>query len=888
MNWLNILIARLRGLLRREAVIEDIDEELRLHVELEMESNIERGMPPEEARRAALRSFGNMGRIKDMAYEIRGGGILDTLWQDLRFGLRMLLKHKGFTLVAVVTLALGIGANTAIFSVVNGVLLQPLPYPDPDRIITIWEPSRDGHTLGLTDVEFFYFHEQNRVFEEVAAYATGATNLTGDGNEPARVLATWASAGFFDVVGVKPALGRAFVADDDKPGAAQVAVLSHGLWQRRFGSDPNIIGRQVSLNGRSRTIIGVMPRGFEFDDKEVELWLPLGLDRADLNPGARSYSAIARLKPLVTLEQARAEMNALAAQLAEDSKKRYTDAVNTTQSLNLIPLYELIVGDVRPALLIMLAAIGFVLLIACANVANLLLARAETRQKEIAIRIAIGAGRLRIIQQLLMESIVLSVLGGAMGLLLAIWGVGALVAIAPASIPRTNGIGIDGMALVFTLSVSLLAGIIFGLAPALQSSKPDLDSSLKEGGRHTTGVAGRRTRRILVKAEIALALVLLVGAGLMLKSFWRLLNTDSGFDPKNVLTARITLPESKYPQQQQVDAFYEQLLERIRALPGVQSAATVTYLPLSGFNSNASFEIEGRPRASEGSEQNADYRMISEDYFRTMGIALVRGRSFEGSDQEDAPGVVIINETMAHRFWPDEDPLGKRINLGVPGSPWLTIVGIVRDVKQRGLDDRPKPMMHFLHSQNAYSKGLGIWRQSSLVIRTASEPLALSSAVKSAVQTMDKDLPVARIQTMQQVLDRSVSQPRFTMLLLVMFAVVALLLAAVGVYGVMAYSVTQRTHEIGIRMALGARRSDVIRLIVGQGIKLALVGVGLGMIGAFALTRVISSLLYNVSPTDPAVFAGVSVLLTMVSLLACFVPALRATRVDPVIALRDE
>ncbi|HYY55953.1 MAG TPA: ABC transporter permease [Pyrinomonadaceae bacterium] len=888
MSWLNILLARLRGLFRREAVIDDIDEELRLHVEMETESNIEKGMSPEEARRAALRSFGNMGRVKDVAYEIRGGGILGTLWQDLRFGLRLLLKHKGFTLVAVLTLALGIGANTAIFSVVNGVLLQPLPYADPDRIITIWEPSRDGHTLGLTDLEFFRFREQNHVFAEIAAYATGATNLTGDGGEPARVLATWASSGFFNVLGVQPVLGRAFIADDDKPGAAQVAVMSHGLWQRRFGSDPNVIGRQVSLNGKSRTIIGVMPRGFEFDEGDVELWLPLGLDPADVNPRSRSYGAIARLKPFVTLDQARVEMNTLAAQLADESKKRYADAVNTTQSLNLIPLYELIVGDVRPALLVMLAAIGFVLLIACANVANLLLSRAETRQKEIAIRIAIGAGRLRIIQQLLMESIILSVLGGAIGLFLALWGVGALLAIAPASIPRTNEIEIDGAVLLFTLLVSLVAGIIFGLAPALQYSKPDLTSSLKEEGRQTVGVAGRRTRRILVKAEIALALVLLVGAGLMLKSFWRLLNTDSGFDPKNVLTARITLPESRYPEPQQVNAFYKQLLERIEALPGVQSAATVTYLPLSGSNSNASFEIEGRPRAPDESEQNADYRMISEDYFHTMGITVLKGRSFARSDEEGAPGVVIINETMSRRFWPDEDPVGKRINLGVPGSPWLTIAGVVRDVKHQGLDARPKSMMYFLHSQNAYSKALGVWRQSTLVVRTASDPLALSGAIKNAVQSIDKDLPVARIQTMEQVVSASASRPRFTMLLLVIFAVAALLLAAVGVYGVMAYSVTQRTHEIGIRMALGARRTDVLKLIVGQGIRLSLVGVCLGMIGAFALTRVISSLLYNVSPTDPSIFAGVSLLLTIVALTACLVPALRATRVDPMTALRNE
>jgi putative ABC transport system permease protein len=812
---------------------------------------------------------------------------METLLQDVRYGIRMLLKSRGFTAVAVLALTLGIGANTAIFSVVNGVLLRPLPYKNPDRIVTIWEPSRGGHTLGLTDLEFFDYREQNHVFEEVAAFATGATNLTGSG-EPERIAATWASAGFFPTVGVQPALGRAFTDEDDKPGPAQVVVLSYGLWQRRFGSDPNIIGQQISLNGLSRTIIGVMPGGFYFDNKDVQLWLPLGLDRANVSPRDRGYYAIARLKSNVTLEQARVEMNTLAAQLADEYKKRYPEGVNATQSVNLIPLHELIVGDIRPALLVLLAAIGFVLLIACANVANLLLARAESRQKEIAIRIALGAGRRRIIQQLLTESVLLSLLGGGMGLLLAFWGVEALLAIAPASIPRTSEVGVDGTVLIFTLAVSVVAGIMFGLAPGLQSSKLDLHASFKEG-RGSTGDQGRRrTRRLLVVSEIALSLVLLVGAGLMIKSFWRLLNVDPGFDPNNVLTAQIALPQSRYPQRQQVDAFYKQLVERVESVPGVQSVGTVTVLPLGGGNSNASFEIEGKPRLSDDVAQNADYRMVSKDYFHAMGIPVLKGRYFLESDREGAPGVVIINETMTNVFWPDEDAVGKRINLGVPGSPWLTIVGISKDTKHQGLDIRPKPEMYFLHSQNAYSNALGVWRSMTMVARTSSSPITLAGPLKDVVRAIDKDLPVARIQTMEQVLSNSVSQPRFTMLLLAVFAGLALALAAVGIYGVMSYSVAQRTHEFGIRMALGADARDVMKLILREGLVIVSMGVTIGLALAFIATRLISSFLYGVSPSDPLTFLAISLLLVGVALGACVVPGRRATKVDPMEALRYE
>ena len=887
MSWLKEFFLRLHATFRGDQIDREIDEEMRFHLEMRSRENVESGMTPAEARRDALRRFGNITYIKEMSRDVRGGGMIETLLQDLRYGTRMLLKKPGFTIVAVLTLALGIGANTAVFSVVNGVLFRPLPYKDTERIITIWEPSRGGRTLGLTDLEFFDLRQQNYVFEDIAAYATGATNLSGRG-EPERVAATWVSSGFFPVLGVQPSIGRSFTPEDDKPGLSQVVVLSYGLWQRRFASDPSVIDQQISLNGISRTIIGVMPSDFQFDSKDVELWIPLGLDPANVNPGDRSYRAVARLKPDVTLEQARREMNSLAARLADEHKKRYPAGVNATQSLNLIPIYELIVGDIRPVLLILLAAIGFVFLIACANVANLMLAHAEARQKEIAIRIALGAGRARIIRQLLTESLILSVMGGSLGMLLAVWGVQALIAIASESVPRTDEVSVNVAVLVFTFAVSVLAGIIFGLVPALASSKVNLHLSLKESGKAATGGSGSRTRYLLVASEIALALVLLISAGLMINSILHLINVDPGFDSKNVLTARIMLPQSKYPEHQQVDAFYKQLLERIEALPGVTSVGTVTVLPLSGLNSNASFEIEGRPRASDQVVQNADYRMVSRGYFRTMGISLLEGRDFEESDQESAPGVVIINDTMARIYWPDEDVIGKRINLGVPGSPWLIIVGVVKDVKHQGLDVRPNPQMYFLHSQNAYSTALGVWRSTALVIRTASDPQALIGGIKSEVQSIDKDLPLAKIQTMEQVMSSSIARSRFTMVLLATFALVALVLAAVGVYGIISYVVTQRTHEIGIRMALGAQPRQVLKLVVGQVVVLAIAGVIMGLGLAVASTRVMANLLFGVSTTDPITFIVISLLLIGVSVAASLVPARRAINIDPMEALRYE
>ena len=811
----------------------------------------------------------------------------DEMIQDLRYGIRMLMKNPGFTFVAVLTLALGIGATTAIFSVVNTVLLRPLPFHDPDRVITVWEPSRDGRTLGLTDVEYFDYRAQNHVFDEMAAYAIGTLSLTGSG-EPERVAAMGGSASLFAVLAVPPVLGRTFTDEEDKPDAPQVALLSYGLWQRRFGADPNVIGQEVRVSELSTTIIGVMPPNFQFINREVELWVPLGLDPANLNPRNRSYSIVARLKPAVGVQQARQEMNALAARLADEQKNRYPQGANTTSSLNLIPIYELIVGDSQRMLVVLLAAIGFVLLIACANVSMLSLARAEARQKEIAIRLAVGAGRIRIIRQLLTEGALLSVLGGTVGLLSAGWGIDALRAIAPPNIPRLDEVSVDGTVLGFVLIVSLVTAGIFGLVPGLQASRPDLQASLKEGVTVSASPGRRRTRRLLVVSEVALALMLLIGAGLMIKSFSRLLNLDPGFNPKNVLTARLSLPSARYQQKQQVDAFYSQLVQRIEAIPGVEVVGLGSHLPLSGVNSNASFEIEGRPRMSEDVIQNADYRMVSRDYFRALGVTVLKGRYFTEADREDAPGALIINSTMATNYFPGEDPVGKRVNLGTPGSPWLTIVGIVNDVKHNALTAGPKAEMYFLHSQHAYANPFGVWRPMMLAVRTTVDPLSVSGSLKEAVQTLDKDLPVARLQALDQIVSSSIAQARFAMLLMTIFSLVALALAAAGVYGVVSYSVAQRTREIGIRMALGAQPRQVLRLVIGQGMSPALLGVAIGLVGALALTRLIQTLLFVVSATDPLTFASVAVLLAVVAFLACYLPARRATRVEATVALRHQ
>jgi putative ABC transport system permease protein len=875
----------------------EIVEELSQHLEDRYEQSLASGATEEEARRVALlelkeselmarelRRVERPARREQFAPGSQGKrNMFGDILQDLRYGLRTLRKHPGFTAVAVTALALGIGANTAIFSVVNTVLLRPLPYHDPDRLVMVWEDDTKGGYPRDTPsaANFVDWREQNKVFEGMGALADQSFNLTGAG-DPERLEGKRASANLFNLLGVEPMIGRGFLPEDDQPGAGRVVVLSHGLWQRRFGADPSVVGRQLELNGQSHTVVGVMPRSFQFPSPETELWAPIAFTQQEAaNRGRHYLQVVARMKPGVSVEQAQAEMSTIAARLQQQYPENNTDLGATV-----VPLHEQVVGDIRPALLILLGAVGFVLLVACANVANLLLARAAARQKEIALRVALGASRARLIRQFLTESVLLSALGGVFGLLLALWGVNLLKAFIPDGISQVRAIAVDSKVLGFTILVSLLTGLIFGLAPATQASNFNLNETLKEGGRDaSSGSKGKRVRSLLVVAEVAVSLVLLIGAGLLINSFLRLRSVETGFNVSNLLTMSVVLPDQKYPDRARRTAFYDELIRRVEAVPGVKSAAVTNWIPLVRQGDSVGVTIEGQPPPEPGKENIVVTRVVNPRYFETMGIRLSRGRAFdERQARADSPGAVIVSETAARRYWPGQDPIGKRLAIGTPDSPedWLTVVGVASDVRQFQLDAEPRPQMYLSYAQ------VGLFAPRHLVVSTSVEPQSLTSAVRGAVWGIDRDQPVSNVRTMEDVLSESIARQRFSMLLLGIFAAVALLLAAVGLYGVMSYTVAQRTREIGLRMALGAQRSDVLMLVVGQGLKLALAGVALGLVAAFLLTRVMSSLLFGVSPTDPATLAVISLVLVAVALLAAYIPARRATKVDPLIALRYE
>ncbi len=801
---------------------------------------------------------------------------METLFQDIRYGVRTLIKKPGFTAIAVIALALGIGANSAIFSVVNAVLLRPLPFDQPEQLVLVWEkrPALGRVRNPASPPDFVDWRAQNQVFEDMAAFVGRGFNLTG-GDEAERIDGTAVSPSMFQILRTQPRIGRAFQDDEDKPGKDSVVILSNGVWQRRFGANPDIVGKTVKLNDQSYTVIGVMPADFIFPNSRTEVWVPLTLSQEELNNrGGHSLNVVARLKAGVTLEQAQENMNTIASSLEQQYQ------VNTGHGVNVFQLHEEVVANARPALFVLLGAVALVLLIACANIANLLLARGSNRQKEIAIRTALGARRGRIVRQLLTESVLLALAGGLIGTLLALQGLSLLLAIGADSIPRVKEIKLDTTVLAFTLVVSFVTGLIFGIIPALQTSKPNLNESLKEGGRSASASFSRnRVRSLFVIAEVAICLVLLISAGLMIKSFTRLTSVGTGFNSENVLAVNVALAGSKYKEDQQVTSFYQQTLERISALPGVKSAATVAALPLFGGFGSRYFGIEGRPPQPPGQGYNANTNVSSPGYFQTMNIPLIAGRDFDERDVMKAPEVTIINQEMARRYWPDEDPIGKRLAVG--NGPWRTVVGIVGDVKQSALDVETKPEMFWPY----YQMGLQF---ATIVVRTTSEPEAMTAAVRSEIQAIDKDLPVYKIKTMDQIVSESVSSGRLNMLLLGTFGGLALVLAAVGLYGVMSYSVTQRTREIGIRMALGANSRDVMKLVVGQGVILTLIGVAVGLGAAVGLTRLMSSLLYGVSATDSVTFIAISVLLTGVASLASYIPARRAMKVDPMIALRYE
>ena len=813
----------------------------------------------------------------------------DEMFQDLRYGVRMLMRQRMVTAAAIIALALGIGANTAVFSAVNAALLLPLPYQNSERMVILWGNflALNTEQLPAKAAEYVDYRDQTRSFETVAAFNTTDFNFTG-GDQPERIAGASVSPNLFPMLGVQPAQGVLFSPEESQPGGRNVVIISHGFWQQRLGGDANVIGRSITLNDSSHMVIGVMPAGFQFPHssfnfaESAEFWIPLVFSPGQVAKRQRPFylNVIGLLKPNVTLDEARGEMTALGKRF-EEQHPGYRGPNNTDSGwrITVTPLQEQIVGKSRRALLVLFVAVALVLLIACANAANLLLMRATVRQKELAIRSALGASRLRLVRQLLTESLLIAALGGIFGLVLAWWGVNVLLALGPDNLPRMHEINIDGRVLVFTISLSILTGLIFGIAPALQASKPELQHTLKDGGAAAT--RGRHwLRNLLVAGEVAIAMILLIGAGLMLNSFLRLQRVDAVVDSTKLLSVAITLPANRYPEPAQAGMFYQELLRRVEALPGVESAGLSTIQPLSGIAVNDPFSIEGRALDFDNAP-SAGWQLVTPGYFRTLGITFAAGRDFTERDNAAAPGAIIINETMARRYFPDEDPIHKRMTLGVPrpANPWQTIVGVVKDIPHRGLESKAEPDWYssYLHQPR---------RDVYILVRATADPASLGSAVRAAVLAIDKDQPVSGIKTMNEVIASTTAPRRFNTLLLGIFAAVALTLAAVGIYSVISYSVTQRTQEIGIRMALGAKTGDVIRLVVRQGMTLTLEGMAVGLAGAIASARAMSSLLYDVSATDTATFAAISALLVVVALMACYLPARRAAKVDPMTALR--
>ncbi len=798
----------------------------------------------------------------------------DEMFQDLRFGARMLLKEPGFTLIAVLTLALGIGANTAIFSVVNAVLLRPLPFPEPERLVWLREsnPPANLPQASVTYPNFLAWRSQTQVFAQMAAYREGDFNAQA-GPEPRRVNGARVTIDFFATLGVQPAMGRAFLPAEDTPGGERVVILSHALWRQSFGGDPQLVGRHLKVDGQSHTVVGIMPPGFHFPGDAAELWLPSALD-PNSSGDRRFLRALGRLKPGATFEEARAEFEAIAMRLEQS----YPDT-NKGWRVFMQPLSETISGRMRQPLYVLLSAVLFVLLIGCANVANLLLSRNAARERELAIRAALGAGRGRIVRQLLTESLLLSLLGGAGALLFAAWGVKALVASGPRNIPRLNEASIDLPVLGFTLAVALLTGLIFGMAPAWQRSRLNVNTALKDGAR-VAGAGARRLRQLLVVVEIAFALLLLIGAGLMLKSFARLQQVAPGFDVRSGLTMEINLPQAKYARREQLVAFMRQAVEGLKTLPGVEFAGATHRLPLKGNSGLGIFQIEGRPAPAPGENITVNFRSISPEYFRALGAPLVAGRTFTEEEGWQRLGAVIINQAFQRRHWPNENPLGKRIKLGI-APDWFTVVGVAADVKESGLNAETDAGLYLPYVM-VPSPAM------TLVLRTKTEPLSLAAAASAAIRRVDSEQAVSNISTLEQLLSDTVAEPRFNTGLMSLFSLLALLLAVVGIYGVMSYAVAQRTQEIGLRMALGAEPRDVLKLVIGQGMKLVAVGLALGLLAALGLTRWLETLLFDVKATDPLTYAVIAVSLAAVALLACYLPARRATKVDPLVALRQE
>ena len=808
--------------------------------------------------------------------------------RDLRYSIRRLLKSPGFTTVVILTLGLGIGANTAIFSVVDTVLLQPLDYRQPDRLVTInhfyQSEALNNLEAPVSAVGFRDYRDKTKSFEAMAVETGWSANLTGTG-DPERVPASRVSGDYFRVFGVAPQLGRVFGRDEDEPGKNRVVVLSDGLWKRIYGADRGVVGKTMQLNAQTYTILGVMPPGFRaFFNVRADIWTPLALDLKQFDP--RNYTnewlnLTARLKPGVSAKQADAEMHAY----ADEVRRLYPNSVGKEWTLKVKTLDELATGKIRPALLVLLGAVGFVLLIACANVANLLLARVTSRQKEVAIRTALGADRWVLVRQLLTESVLLALAGGLLGLGIAYWSIRSLVAIVP-SIPRADELGIDGSVLAFTLGLSVFTGLLFGVVPALQTSRTNLHETLKEGGRTgAADVSGRVLRRVLVVGEVALAMMLVIGAGLLIESVAKLQRVKPGFDPDRLLTFELSLPDAKYPSDTIRQQVFAAMIDRVRQVPGVVAAGGTSTMPFSGDWSTGSFEIEGVPRAPNEPSPWGDIRVVTGGFFRTMRIPLLQGREFTSQDLRSSQRVAVIDEEFVRKYFRNQNPIGKRITFegnSAKDPKYIDIVGVVGHTMHEGLDAKPRIQLYLADAQR------GGYPSMAIAVRTAGDPLLMTRSVRDAIHGVDKDMPLSNVKSMDELLESSLGQRRLSMILLGAFSAIAMLLASIGIYGVLAYTVTQRSRELGIRMALGAARSRVLRLVIGQGMALALIGIAIGLVGAFALTRLLSAQLYSIRPTDPMTFAGVSILLAATALIATLVPALRATRVDPVVALREE
>ena len=891
---MNGLWMRVRAVVRRGRVEGEMEEELRFDYEQRVEKHVRAGMTREEARRQARLEVGGAEGIKEECREARGVSFLETLAQDVRYALQMLRKSPGFTVVAILTLAVGIGADTAIFSIVNAVLLRPLPFKDSSRLVLLHEglPKIGFPKLSFEPSDLAVFEREQKSFSALGTFVNERENISGQG-EPDRIMVSRVSGTLFPMLGTEPMMGRNFSIEEDAPGH-QVAILSYALWQRRYGGNDGIIGQQIQLDRQPYIVIGVMPRQFQFPPPGAEdngtaadLWVPMATPPAALHSWGGPYmtTVVGRLRPGVTLAEARAEVQSLGPGILASYPASIRIGVLT---LSASPFQEEVAGSVRTLLLVLMAAVSFVLLIACANVATLLLSRAATRQKEIAIRTTLGATRFRLARQMLTESLLLGLAGGVLGFVLAVWMRVVLLGIVPSSIPLPADIPLSRGVFAFAVGGSILAAILFGLAPALQVSSPGTQAPLQESGRGATASAGRRRAQgFFVTAEFALALVLLVGAGLLIRSFAKLLGTNPGFHADHLLTLNVPLPSQAYSHGPQVRNFYEQLLDKAAALPGVKNAAVTSDLPLRG-GEEVSFGVEGRPE-SKGLAAICQTWVMG-NYFQTFGIPLIRGRWFGPEDRVDSLQVAVVSAHTAQAFWPGENPIGKRIRWG--GGPWDTVVGVAGDVSEQHLDEPLLPHVYRPYNQAMdrllEADPFGDWHAMNLVLRTETEPLAMTSAAIAQVHALDPDLAVANIKTMTQVISSSAAGPKFNTFLLGTFAGVALFLAAIGVYGVLAYSVAQQTHEIGIRMALGAQPAGVMRLMLSQGARLALIGSGIGMVAAFFLMRLMASLLYGVSPTDPVTFAAVAIVLTCVALAACYIPARRAMRVDPMTALRHE